>query len=61
LKGLAMKDVGTLYGQLVYFTAIVAPLWWFGIFFLILASCNKNNLATLCVGAFMTGCCLLPV
>jgi hypothetical protein len=27
LKGLAMKDVGTLYGQLVYFTAIVAPLW----------------------------------
>jgi hypothetical protein len=32
LEGLAMEDVGTLYGHLVYFTAIWYSLWPFGIF-----------------------------
>jgi hypothetical protein len=33
LEGLAMEDVGTLYGYLVYFTAIWYSLWLFGIIY----------------------------
>jgi hypothetical protein len=33
LEGLAMEDVGILYGRLVYFTAIWYTLWPFGKFF----------------------------
>jgi hypothetical protein len=32
-EGVAMKQVGTFYGHLVYFTAIWYSLWLFGIFF----------------------------
>jgi hypothetical protein len=52
---LAMKEVGTAYGRLVSFTAILDILWPFGTFwyiFPVLVCCAKKHLATL------LGCCL---
>jgi hypothetical protein len=42
-----MEDVGTFYEQLVYFTTIWYILWPLDIFFPVLVSCTKKNLATL--------------
>jgi hypothetical protein len=33
MEGLAIEDVGTIYGPLVYFTSIWYILWSFGIFY----------------------------
>jgi hypothetical protein len=53
-----MKDVGTLYGHLLYFTAISYILWPFGKFcgrfgkvFSVLVCFTKKNLATLLCSA----------
>jgi hypothetical protein len=54
LEGLALKDVGILFGNLVYFTAIrysfvtiLDVLWLFYVFFPVLVRCTEKNLATL--------------
>jgi hypothetical protein len=49
LEGLAIGDVGILYGHFVYFTAKWYMLWPFGgllVFFPVLVSCTEKNLAT---------------
>jgi hypothetical protein len=42
-----MEDVGICYGPLIYFMVIWCILWPFGVFFHVLVSCTKKNLATL--------------
>jgi hypothetical protein len=52
-EGVAMKQVGTFYGHLVYFKVIWYLLWPFGtfygrlVYFPVLVCCTKKNLATL--------------
>jgi hypothetical protein len=50
LEGLAIEDVDTLYGHLVYFAAIWHILWPFDVFFPLWYAVPRKNLATLLSG-----------
>jgi hypothetical protein len=47
-----LRPLQIFYGHLVYFVVIWYILWSFGIFFPVLVSCTKKNLATLLLIGF---------
>jgi hypothetical protein len=53
LEGLAIEDIVTFDGHLVYFMAVWYSLWPFGTIFPVLVCCTMKNLATLVCGELL--------